>query len=832
MQQSHAEKAIASLKSNSARLASRLQENLAEHSRDIALLDTFSATGSSAAKYLDSGVPPPIEETKKLLSSRRESERIDGLKRVVAMMLKPHPVSVFFPLVTSLLTPTTSLPTRSLISLYILHVAHTDPSLALLAINAYQKDLSDPSPFVRAGAIKTLARMNLPDIRPLVNVSVDKAARDGSWYVRRAACDAVRTMWSADPDPEHRPQLEKTIDVLLKGAGPLTVGAALAAWEEVCPQQWDLIHPNYRAWCGILGDMEEWGQCTVLRVLGRYVRLFCRDPAEAGLDKDQELLLDSSEMLLGSLNEAVVVAAAKLHFYLGTPTHLAKIAKPLIRILHTSTSPEVRASILENCLIVAERHPELLSPHIVTFYIKASTPLLTKRTQLKILVALTTTSNVRPLLKEYLVYVKDTDEEFSNDAIAAIGTCAKRVPAVADECVSTLLQLVKGKHDSVLAQAIVVLRTLLTSPSSASSRAPIASTLVQLLDTGRIRSPTAKSNIYWLLGQYCDQGKILEQCVPDAVRVGARNFAEEADETKLQLLTMSAKALVVSHLSTMTPHLRHLSLLFNYLTTLARYDLAYQVRDRARFLAGLLQSAGIGSTPGGDTARLGMDEEDFKSGVEVEVALKKSGEEDDQLLRAEQVRRILFDGKAEATVIADRSTDEELGTFLIALGTNAPRLSFTDPLPPYATSIPPSSIRDAISSSGTPSKLPQEIRSASSRPMTGFGNTTPPVGGSGRASPIVLVPTNLASADSSRSASPFVTGGGRGRGGFVDLEDFYADGSSEEDGEDGESDESEVEGEEGEETGEEDGEEEDEDSEEDESDDGSEEDESGTVRAS
>ena len=221
------------------------------------------------------------------------------------MMLKAHPVAAFFPLVTSLLTPSTSLPNRSLISLYILHVAHSDPSLALLAINAYQKDLSDPSPFVRAGAIKTLSHMNLPDIRALVGVSVDKAARDGSWFVRRAAGDAVRALWSADPDSENRAQLERVVEVLLKSAGPLTLGSALTAWEEVCPDRWDLIHAGFRPWCAILPDVEEWGQCVVLRVLLRYTRTFCRDPQEAGMDKDQELLLKAAEMLLGSLNEAV-----------------------------------------------------------------------------------------------------------------------------------------------------------------------------------------------------------------------------------------------------------------------------------------------------------------------------------------------------------------------------------------------------------------------------------------------------------------------------------------------------------------------------------------------
>ncbi|KAK4698234.1 hypothetical protein P7C70_g8048, partial [Phenoliferia sp. Uapishka_3] len=85
--------------------------------------------------------------------------------------------------------------------------------------------------------------------------------------------------------------------------------------------------------------------------------------------------------------------------------------------------------------------------------------------------------------------------------------------------------------------------------------------------------------------------------------------------------------------------------------------------------------------------------------------------------------------------------------------------------------------------------------------MTGFGNTTNT--GSGRASPVVLVPTNFASGESSRSGSPFVVGpssfggvGGAGKKGFVDLENFY-------DSEDEEEEEDEESGEEEEESGEE-----------------------------
>lgn len=222
------------------------------------------------------------------------------------MMTKSLPVTSFFPLVTSLLSPTTPLSARTLISQYIVHCASTAPELALLSINAYQKDLSDPNPLVRAGAIRTLAAMGLEDIRSLVGVSVAKGARDTSWYVRRAAADALSALAKADPSTENRRELLPTLEVLIQNSSPLTVGAALAAWGEVAPGRWELIHPMWRRWAKMLMDVEEWGQCELLGVMTRYGRTFFLDPSRTGrLDPDAELVLDASEALLQHLNPAV-----------------------------------------------------------------------------------------------------------------------------------------------------------------------------------------------------------------------------------------------------------------------------------------------------------------------------------------------------------------------------------------------------------------------------------------------------------------------------------------------------------------------------------------------
>lgn len=82
--------------------------------------------------------------------------------------------------------------------------------------------------------------------------------------------------------------------------------------------------------------------------------------------------------------------------------------------------------------------------------------------------------------------------------------------------------------DAVIAQSVLVLRSLLRSPSfpATASRASIIQKLVLLMHTGRIQSPVARASVYWLVGQYAEEG-LMESVGPDTVRLGAKGFVEE-----------------------------------------------------------------------------------------------------------------------------------------------------------------------------------------------------------------------------------------------------------------------------------------------------------------
>ena len=94
---------------------------------------------------------------------------------------------------------------------------------------------------------------------------------------------------------------------------------------------------------------------------------------------------------------------------------------------------------------------------------------------------------------------------------------------------------------------------------------------------------------------------------------------------KLQIITLAAKLLVLC------PADRTLVLLNRYVLSLARYDMNFDVRDRARMLGALL----VGAIPG-----LHEDDEELESQGGV-------------VLRREQVRLVLFEGKMGAPVEKD-----------------------------------------------------------------------------------------------------------------------------------------------------------------------------------
>lgn len=73
-------------------------------------------------------------------------------------------------------------------------------------------------------------------------------------------------------DQDQKEVLTEIIQDLLGDKQTIVLGSAVAAFNEVCPERLDLIHPHYRKLCNLLADIDEWGQISILTLLIRYGR--------------------------------------------------------------------------------------------------------------------------------------------------------------------------------------------------------------------------------------------------------------------------------------------------------------------------------------------------------------------------------------------------------------------------------------------------------------------------------------------------------------------------------------------------------------------------------
>jgi AP-3 complex subunit beta len=172
--------------------------------------------------------------------------------------------------------------------------------------------------------------------------------------------------------------------------------------------------------------------------------------------------------------------------------------------------------------------------------------------------------------------VTSNDKEFVAATIQAIGRCASNIEEVSDACLTGLMGLVSHRDEAVVAESVVVIKTLLQMRPSEQKESIIQ--MAKLAD--RVKVPMARASILWLIGEYSER---MPKLAPDVLRKMAKSFPNEENIVKMQVLNLAAK------LSLTNP--KQTKLLCQYVLNMAKYDLNYDIRDRARFLRTLLVPA-------------------------------------------------------------------------------------------------------------------------------------------------------------------------------------------------------------------------------------------------
>ncbi|KAF9185382.1 AP-3 complex subunit beta-2 [Haplosporangium sp. Z 767] len=720
---------LKSLTSNAVKLSKKVQDGIAENTRDFRF--------ENQAHFLETN-DDKMSEIRKNLDSRYEKEKLDGLKRLIAMISKGRDVSEFFPDVVKNVA-STSLEVRKLVYIYILRYAEQEQDLALLSVNTFQKDLSDKNQLIRAMALRVMSGIRVPVISPIVMLGIKKCVTDLSPYVRKIAAHAIPKCYQLDP--AQKDALLDIINTMLGDNSTFTIGSVLMAFNQVCPDRLDLIHPQYRKLCRMLVDMDEWGQITAMDLLLRYSRtqflnpigkttsptnrakkeksvvksFYSDDDSDVShhssessdsssdeenntVDPDLAFLLKCAQPLLQSRNSQVVLSVAKLYMHLAPAEDSYKIGRPLIRLLRSHR--EIQYVVLNNIVAIASQRPYVFDQFYQHFFVRSTDPVFIRNLKLDILTLIATESNITYILRELQEYVKGSNKEFVTQAIQAIGRCASNIPEMAESCLGGLLKLAYSKSDSVVAESVVAIRRLLQQQPG--DNVVMITQLTKALD--EITEPLARANIFWMVGQYCSQ---LQTVAPDVLRKAAKSFCSESEGSKLQILTLGGKLVALEGTLSKT-----INLLFQYILNMARYDLDYNVRDRARFLRALVYSSQKETLPAGEQDS--EDQEHDYTSQQHESQEEEGGFEysDKELNLSEHVKAILLSEKAAPIQENPSHGREQYKVGSMSLVLNRAVAGY-EPLPDWPTTQPDPSVRRLAATMEAPGYM---------NDRTGFGS--------------------------------------------------------------------------------------------------------------
>ncbi|KAK1146021.1 AP-3 complex subunit beta [Aspergillus melleus] len=629
-----------------------------ETARELTLEAAQSAANSRGPSTGHSSRNLSASHIKKLLDSRSDREVLDGMRRVITLMYRSEPSVPFFSAVVKNVA-NASFEVKKLVYIYLVHHAETEPDLALLSINTIQKSLTDQNPQVRAMALRTMSGIRVPVISQIVSLAIKRGCGDMSPHVRKAAALAIPKCYRLDPST--LPQLTGYVSTLLGDTQYFVAGPAVTAFLEVCPDRIDLIHPHYRSLVKKLVDMDEWSQIATLRLLTFYARrcfpqkiqkgkkpvskgFYDDEEAEGGeeydvpyIDPDLELLFRACKLLLHNRNSAVVVSVVRCFLYLAPTDYLSATVGPLVALLRSPQ--DIQHIALYNIVAVVLRQPKPFTRYIAHFLVRATDPLHIWRLKLEILTILFPHCGLH--LKGIIVsdlqhFSQSSDPALVRESLRAIGRCAQSDPSTADQCLHILLSQITSLDDNLVSESLTVIRHLIQQDPASHEQ-----TVIQLVKhLGLTNNPDARATIVWLVGEFAG-AEPEKNIAPDVLRILVKNFANEEEAVKQQLVLLGARV-YLHHLLRNPPKEEpqpetkaqpetqpeypnewndkadegegegksdnqgaerssqpeepaeqgedQITLLWRYILLLARYDTSYDLRDRARLYKALLGS--------------------------------------------------------------------------------------------------------------------------------------------------------------------------------------------------------------------------------------------------
>eukprot|EP01118_Nematostelium_gracile_P010909 TRINITY_DN3828_c0_g1_i1.p1 TRINITY_DN3828_c0_g1~~TRINITY_DN3828_c0_g1_i1.p1 ORF type:complete len:864 (+),score=270.43 TRINITY_DN3828_c0_g1_i1:134-2725(+) len=475
-----------------------------------------------------------IPELQEELNHPKEDKRKEAIKKVIAAMTVGKDVSSLFPDVLNCIA-TNNIELKKLVYLYVINHAKMQPDRALLAINTFQRDATDPNPLVRALAIRTMGCIRVEKGAEHLIEPLKSALKDKDPYVRKTAALCVAKLYDMSPDVVETQGFLESLLGLLSDSNPSVVANAVAALSEIddlsAKTIFNINFSNLGKLQAALNECTEWGQVFILTSLANYV------PADS---KEAESICERVVPRLNHGNSAVVFAAVKLLImymeHISSPETVKglvrKMAPPLVTLL-TTKEPEIQYVALRNINLIIQKKHNILSNEMRVFFVKYNDPIYVKMEKLEIMIMLSNDKNIEQVLNEFKEAASEVDVEFVRKAVRAIGRCAIKLEKASEKCIQVLLDLIQTKVNYVVQEAIIVIRDIFRKyPNRYES---IISVLCENLDT--LDEPEAKAAMIWIIGEYAERIENADELLESFLE----SFSEETPLVQLQLLTAVVK---------------------------------------------------------------------------------------------------------------------------------------------------------------------------------------------------------------------------------------------------------------------------------------------------
>eukprot|EP00282_Hemiselmis_andersenii_P016122 CAMPEP_0114118816 /NCGR_PEP_ID=MMETSP0043_2-20121206/5780_1 /TAXON_ID=464988 /ORGANISM="Hemiselmis andersenii, Strain CCMP644" /LENGTH=599 /DNA_ID=CAMNT_0001211323 /DNA_START=18 /DNA_END=1814 /DNA_ORIENTATION=+ len=418
------------------------------------------------------------------------------MERVVGYMTLGIDMSPLFTEMT-MATATRDLVQKKMAYLYLSNYASLQADLALLVINTLQKDARDEDPMVRGLALRCLCSLHVNNLLEYIVEPVIKGLGDASPYVRKSAVMCVLRLRELDSQVIVERRLVEKVYSMLKDKDQQVLANSihvLLALQGERGMQMMLSRAMVVALLQRLRELNEWGQCLVLRVVSHY------KPSD---DQAMFEIMNYLDERLRHSNGAVVLAAIRvflrmtldsgaIHYHV-----LERVRAPLITLM-TGGSPETAFILLKHILLLAQRAPGVFEEEYAAFFVRVSDPPHVMDLKVRVLVQLASPSNYTAVLRELSSLVTSYDTELSRLSVEAIGRIGVRVPSAASAALDHLERMLARGAPVVCEHAVAVSVNLVRRyPQQAG---PLLVHLPRAFEV--VESDKARAALVWMLGQF------------------------------------------------------------------------------------------------------------------------------------------------------------------------------------------------------------------------------------------------------------------------------------------------------------------------------------------